>query len=93
MHAPKSKGKPRNKGVSAPAAGAFTNGEVLTLAETAEYLRVTESEVARLVRDQAPSRPEAGRRLAVSQDRFAGMVAVAAEQEGRSADADWRLRG
>ncbi|HWG41696.1 MAG TPA: helix-turn-helix domain-containing protein [Gemmataceae bacterium] len=31
---------------------AFTNDDVLALAETAEYLRVTENEVARLVRDQ-----------------------------------------
>ena len=31
---------------------AFTNGDVLTLAETAEYLRISEKEVARLVRDQ-----------------------------------------
>jgi excisionase family DNA binding protein len=30
----------------------FPNGEVLTLAETAHYLRVPEQEVARLVREQ-----------------------------------------
>jgi tRNA(fMet)-specific endonuclease VapC len=28
------------------------NGEILTLAETADYLRVTENEIARLIREQ-----------------------------------------
>jgi excisionase family DNA binding protein len=34
------------------AAAPSSNGEVLTLAETAAYLRVSEKEVARLVREQ-----------------------------------------
>jgi hypothetical protein len=34
------------------ASALLANGEILTLAETADYLRVTENEVARLVRDQ-----------------------------------------
>src|SRR5260370_4275751 len=50
--APKSKTKPRHRPIPATTAKAFANGEVLTLAETAEYLRVTADEVARLVREQ-----------------------------------------
>src|SRR5258708_6080097 len=52
MPAPKSEAKRRNSPTPVTTAAAFPNGEVLTLAETAEYLRVTEDEVARLVRDQ-----------------------------------------
>src|SRR5713101_7422958 len=52
MPAPKNKATRRHRPTPATTAAAFTNGEVLTLAETAEYLRVTENEVARLVRDQ-----------------------------------------
>ncbi len=52
MPAPKSKAKRRHGPMPATTAAAFINGEVLTLAEAAAYLRVTENEVARLVRDQ-----------------------------------------
>src|SRR4051812_1063249 len=52
MPAPKSKAKRRHHPMPTRNAAPFTNGEVLTLAETAEYLRVTENEVARLIRDQ-----------------------------------------
>jgi excisionase family DNA binding protein len=52
MPAPKSEAKRRNRPMPAKTTAAFTNGEVLTLAETAAYLRVSEDEVARLVRDQ-----------------------------------------
>ena len=52
MPAARSKDKRRDSPMSAKPAPALTNGEVLTLAETAQYLRVTESEVARLVREQ-----------------------------------------
>jgi excisionase family DNA binding protein len=51
MPAPKSNAKRRN-GPPVTKAAALAPGEVLTLAETAEYLRVTEAEIARLVRDQ-----------------------------------------
>jgi excisionase family DNA binding protein len=52
MPAPKTKPKRRNPPVPATTTAAFPNGEVLTLAETAEYLRVAESDVAQLVREQ-----------------------------------------
>ena len=52
MPAPKSKAKRNNGPIPATIAATFTNGEVLTLAETAEYLRVADNEVLRLVRDQ-----------------------------------------
>jgi len=52
MPVPKSKLTRRHRPMPAtpPAPGA--NGEILTLAETAEYLRVTANEVARLIQDQ-----------------------------------------
>jgi excisionase family DNA binding protein len=52
MPASKSKATQKQRPRPATTAAAVTNGEVLTLAETAEYLRVTENEVAQLVRDQ-----------------------------------------
>lgn len=47
-----SKAKRRNSSVAATTPSAFTGGDVLTLAETAEYLRATENEILRLVREQ-----------------------------------------
>jgi excisionase family DNA binding protein len=52
MPAPKSKAKRRPYPMPLTTGATLANGEVLTLAETAAYLRVTENEVARLVRDQ-----------------------------------------
>ena len=53
MPASKSQGTRRNSPTpKTPADSPCTKGEVLTLAETAEYLRVAENEVSRLVRDQ-----------------------------------------
>ena len=46
----KPKRDPRPKPATTPSA--ITNGDVLTLAETAEYLRVSENEVACLIREQ-----------------------------------------
>jgi excisionase family DNA binding protein len=48
----KSNATRRHSPLPATTPAACTNGEILTLAETAEYLRVTANEVARLVRDQ-----------------------------------------
>jgi excisionase family DNA binding protein len=52
MPASKSKAKRSNSSTPATTAAAFTNGEVLTLAEAAAYLRVPENEILRLVREQ-----------------------------------------
>jgi excisionase family DNA binding protein len=52
MPVPKSTATRRHSTMPATTPAACTNGEILTLAETAEYLRVTENEVARLLRDQ-----------------------------------------
>ena len=52
MAGPKSKTERGARPMPATTTVAPANGEVLNLAETAEYLRVSESEVARLVRDQ-----------------------------------------
>jgi excisionase family DNA binding protein len=51
---PSSKNKAKHKSRLRPATtrAAFPNGDVLTLAGAAEYLRITENEVVRLVRDQ-----------------------------------------
>src|ERR1700685_504725 len=53
MPVPKSKSTRRHSPMPATTPAACTNGEILTLAKTADYLRITENEVARLVRDQA----------------------------------------
>ena len=50
---PNSKTKGNRRSSSKPVTkAASTNGEVLTLAETAAYLRITEDEVERLIREQ-----------------------------------------
>ncbi len=59
MPVAKSKSERTNSPIPATITSASANGEVLTLAETAAYLRVTENEVSRLVRDQGL----AGRKL------------------------------
>ena len=52
MPAPKSNTERKRRPRSVPTPADSTNGEVLTLAEAAAYLRVTENEVSRLIRDQ-----------------------------------------
>lgn len=52
MPTPKNKAKHKPRPRPATTAAAFPNGDVLTLAEAAEYLRITENEVVRLTRDQ-----------------------------------------
>jgi excisionase family DNA binding protein len=52
MPAPKSKTTRNHRSAPAANSTAFAKAEVLTLAEAAAYLRVTENELTRLVRDQ-----------------------------------------
>ncbi len=52
MPAPRSKPERNPSPATAIGAGGSSNGEVLTLAEIAEYLRVPEAEILRLLREQ-----------------------------------------
>src|SRR5262245_3483333 len=77
---PKTKTKPDRQGSAAPLTNSASRGDVLTLGEAAAYLRLTEEEVVRLVKEQGlPGRQVGGnwRFLKAAVQSWLGCVHVA----------------